>query len=206
MPPTVQIEIIADEGPASAALDELNAKAAALTPTLQNVGATSSSVNSRMQSDFHQTRVVTDLLTGNVSRAEQALVRLGARTEVLGPLIAAAFAPAAIITFAGLLEAVPNTIDKIIEKATGAKAALDAMNTSQGALNKSLQQMNQQIEDAQRKGAVIGLSPLGIAQANLGFSQADITSQQRLVTSLKQQMAAMRNATVEVGVPVCVGG
>jgi hypothetical protein len=196
--PTVQIVIEGDDSGASAALDDINRKAKEVSSGLDAVGDASDKATGKITAGVTQSRIVTDLLTGNISRAEQALVRLGATTELLGPIFAAAFAPAAVVAFGELLAHIPDTINSAIDKLTGWKAAADAMNASQAALNKTLEETNKQIQEAQRQGAVIGMSPLGSAQTNLGFSQSDVAKQQALVSGLNQQLAAMRSATVTV--------
>ncbi len=196
--PTVQIVIEGDDSGASAALDDLNAKSQQVSSGFAAVGAASDEATGKITAGVTQSRIVTDLMTGNIMRAEQALVRLGATTELLGPIFAAAFVPGAVVAFGELLAHISDAIDKAIDKLTGWKAAAEAMNASQGALNKTLEETNKQIQAAQRSGATIGMGAQGAALTDLGFSQSDVAKQQALVDSLNQQLSKMRNATVTV--------
>lgn len=82
---------------------------------VQKTGAAGAEAASQMNASFRETRVITDLLTGNVSRAEQALVRMGAATQALGPLMADAFGAAAIVTFGDLIVHTGESIAKVVE-------------------------------------------------------------------------------------------
>ena len=80
--PTVQIVIEGDDSGASAALDDLNAKSQQVSGGFAAVGAASDEATGKITAGVTQSRIVTDLMTGNIMRAEQALVRLGATTEL----------------------------------------------------------------------------------------------------------------------------
>lgn len=117
--PTVQIIIEGDSSDATAAIDQINQRAAALPPTFSNIASASDNATGRMNAGFRESRIVTDLLTGNVQRAEQALVRFGATTSAIGPLIQAAFAPAAIIAFGELAVHTADQIGTLAQKLYG---------------------------------------------------------------------------------------
>lgn len=201
MSATVQIVIEADDGAAAAALDDMNTKAARLTPTLQQVGAASdtamASLNARLQASglsaeeaasalknmgyavqqtgtagaqavtqmnagFSQTRVITDLLTGNISRAEQALVRLGAATSALAPLMAVAFAPAAFIAFGELAVHAGDSIAKVVGwvyQWADADEKLNAINaTLAGGLAQVADDQSRKLQQLADEYNLVGLS------------------------------------------------
>ena len=196
--PTVQIVIEGDDSGASAALDDLNAKSQQVSSGFAAVGAASDEATGKITAGVTQSRIVTDLMTGNIMRAEQALVRLGATTELLGPIFAAAFVPGAVVAFGELLAHIPDAIDKAIDKLTGWKAAAEAMNTSPAAAYDSTKRWRRRISRyrpvGHRSGATIGMGAQGAALTDLGFSQSDVAKQQALVDSLNQQLSKMRNA------------
>lgn len=195
--PNVQIVVEGDTSGLNASLDRINQQAAQLSSGFGQVASASDQATSRMSSGFERSRESARLLREETGiflpRALQGVI---AQSQLLGPALNAAFSGLAVVGFVQVLASVPKAIDGVIEKFTGAKAALDAMNSSQAALNKSLEQMNKELEQTQRRNAVIGMSSLGAAQTNLGFRQADIAAQQKVVSDLKQQLADMQKATV----------
>src|SRR5579872_3292535 len=113
MPATVQIVIEGDDAGASAALDQISVSADKASESVARLGATGDSTFSQMQANTHATMMETDLLTGNISRAENSLMRMAAATSTLGPIIQMAFAPLVLITFVELLGHVVENVDKL---------------------------------------------------------------------------------------------
>lgn len=127
-------------------LDRVAAAAAAVVPELENEARASREAAAGSQSHAEaniQARLTTDLLTGNISRAENALIRFGSHSALIGPLMQAAFAPFAIIIFIEILEHAAEAIKKVTDGLMGntealKKAGEEAIKYSQDSESRAL--------------------------------------------------------------------
>lgn len=73
-----------------------------------------------------QARLTTDALTGNISRAENALIRFASHSEAIGPIMQLAFAPLAIGIFADLIFHVAERMYNLYQNVVNARDELKA--------------------------------------------------------------------------------
>ncbi len=114
-----------------------------------------------------EARLATDVLTGNFSRAENALIRFAARGEIIGPILQAAFLPFAAVAFGEILVSLIDKFEKISDSVAGyTKEVQDAekadIKFSEQALSHALT-----LEEAHRKLTTV-LAEEGAAAESFG--------------------------------------
>ena len=132
----------------ASALDAVARAAAAVAPAVEKeaVASTAAASASRSHAEANlQAHLAADLLTGNVARAEHALLRFATHTEVIGPLISAAFPIFAVVAFIAILDSATKALEEATDAVTGWDAA--AKKAFADLADANLENVNKNIEN-----------------------------------------------------------
>jgi hypothetical protein len=94
-----------------------------------------------------QARLTTDALTGNISRAENALIRFAAHSEALGPIMQAAFAPLAVAIFADIVIHAAEKVYQLYQNVVLLKSSIEALDKANEKEAESAARLNDSYEE-----------------------------------------------------------
>lgn len=94
-----------------------------------------------------EARLTTDVLTGNIARADQALIRFASHSEMIGPLISAAFVPFAIATFAEILFRAGEKVYEVFENVVLLRGAIEALEKVEASSGEKAASLNYEYEE-----------------------------------------------------------
>lgn len=162
---------------AAAATANMDSETAALTTSLNSQAVASESAAGGMRAiaaSASETRVVTDLLTGNVSRAEQALVRMASHSATLGPILSAAFPIFGAVAFISILDTLADHIVSTTEAIEGWDKAAQKAYQDAATANLVLLRTNLQQQSEQQKQNEIGLEGIAKQRQSAQDLEADL--------------------------------
>lgn len=94
-----------------------------------------------------QARLTTDALTGNISRAENALIRFASHSEALGPIMQAAFAPLAVAIFADIVVRAAEKVYQLYQNVVLLKSSIEALDKTNEKEAESAARLNESYEE-----------------------------------------------------------
>jgi hypothetical protein len=95
-----------------------------------------------------EARLTTDVLTGNVARADQALIRFASHSELIGPIISAAFVPFAIATFAEILFRAGEKAYELFQNIVLLRGAIEALEKVEASSGEKAASLNYEYEES----------------------------------------------------------
>lgn len=162
-------------------------------------GATRSASEANLQA-----RIATDLLTGQVGRAEQAVVRFIARSSTIGPILQTAFPLFAAVAFLSIVDSMIEKLVSAADAMAGWGAAAKKAYEEAGSANLALLRAELQRQTELQKQNEIGLDGIGKQRTALTDAEADLQrynaaaiQAQKAVIGIEKEIADLKSQRLE---------
>jgi hypothetical protein len=196
--PNIQIVIEADETGVTAALDQIKERAAALPPTFQQVGSAGDNASSQIVSGFEHSRESARLLREETGiflpRALQGLI---AQSQILGPLLSAAFSGLAVVGFGEIMLSVGKRVLGVAEEISGAKERMKEMEEATLALGKAEHDLAEATKTYVEQLRYAGLEGSKLNEAEVADAHIQVATFQAKVAGLQALRVAVEQTSHE---------
>jgi hypothetical protein len=195
---TASIQIVVEDGQATAAFQRINAEAGKLGTTLQPVARISEQTFNNIEGGALKARESAALLGEEFGvKIPRALRGVLATSSAIGPMLTAAFSGLAIIGFIEILMRAGSMVTKFVEELNGWGEQSQKTMDSQAALNKIVADGVEKVDKLKEAYRLIGLQGLPRLSKEQEIANEKLVAGQKKVDELTASLAKFQKQSME---------